>query len=115
MKKFIVISYDSNEQQTFWDRLMATSKEAAGIEVSRVRDYAVVVDVVEPDGLLTIAFNARDARPATILAEWAETASGPNQSAIEGAECPSCGRDNSEHDNLCTSDDCPGVIAITQL
>lgn len=30
-----------------------------------------------------------------------------------GAECPSCGRDNSEYGNICTSDDCPanGVFA----
>jgi len=29
---------------------------------------------------------------------------------IAGPECPSCGRDNSEYDNICTSDDCPGVL-----
>jgi len=24
-----------------------------------------------------------------------------------GPNCPSCGRDNREHGNICTSDDCP--------
>jgi hypothetical protein len=26
-----------------------------------------------------------------------------------GSECPSCGRDNSEYGNVCTSDDCPAA------
>lgn len=30
---------------------------------------------------------------------------------IRGEECPSCGRDNSNYGNVCTSDDCPGVVA----
>jgi len=31
--------------------------------------------------------------------------------SIEGAECPSCGRDNSgEYGDLCTAEDCPGVM-----
>ena len=28
---------------------------------------------------------------------------------ITGPICPSCGRDNTGYDNICTSDDCPGV------
>ena len=28
---------------------------------------------------------------------------------IHGPTCPSCGRDNAENFNICTSDDCPGV------
>lgn len=31
-------------------------------------------------------------------------------SRICGPTCPSCGRDNSDYDNICTSDDCPGIV-----
>ena len=33
-----------------------------------------------------------------------------NKAKIRGAVCPSCGRNNSEYGNICTADDCPGVI-----
>lgn len=29
---------------------------------------------------------------------------------ITGASCPSCGRDNGDYGNVCTADDCPGVM-----
>ncbi len=29
---------------------------------------------------------------------------------IMGPECPSCGRDNTIYEHVCTSDDCAGVI-----
>jgi hypothetical protein len=33
-----------------------------------------------------------------------------NKAKIRGAVCPSCGRDNRGYGNICTADDCPGVI-----
>ena len=35
--------------------------------------------------------------------------------AIDGGECPTCGRDNSEDGKRCTSDDCMGVQARALL
>jgi len=73
MKKFLVISYDADQQQSFWDRLLAPSKELAEQAVSELRDYAVVVDVIEPAELLRIGTQFANASKNTVLAEWAET------------------------------------------
>ena len=37
---------------------------------------------------------------------------GDGASPNMGAECPSCGRDNSEYGNVCTSDNCPANAQV---
>lgn len=53
--KYIVISYDAREKQTFWDRLVARSAYEAEARISKLRrDYAVVIDCLEASDLLRI-------------------------------------------------------------
>ena len=44
-EKFLVISYDNDEQQTFWDEVVAANEEKAKEFVETCRSYALVVEV----------------------------------------------------------------------
>lgn len=44
---------------------------------------------------------------------WSEKQYEAKNAKRYGAECPSCGRDNSEYHNICTSDDCPSFESVT--
>jgi len=43
MKPFLVISYDQNEQETFYDRVLARNERKAMLWVEKQRGYAVAV------------------------------------------------------------------------
>jgi len=43
-QKFIVVSYDDNQQQWFWDYVAATTGEAAVALVCKRRPYVIAAD-----------------------------------------------------------------------
>jgi len=45
-QKFIVVSYDDNQQQWFWDYVAATTGEAAAALVCKRRPYVMAADAV---------------------------------------------------------------------
>jgi hypothetical protein len=47
MKKFLVVSYDNNEQQWFWDFVNADSQEKAEQLVEKCRPYVQGADGIE--------------------------------------------------------------------
>lgn len=82
--KFIVISYSCEDQQNFWDIVVAVNKTSAEETVASIRNYATVVDVVTPDDLRRVLLNA-DAPESTILMQWDEFVK-----ANTWHECPRC-------------------------
>jgi hypothetical protein len=73
MKKFTVISYDPDEQQTFWDRVNAPNKDRAHTMVADLRYYAIVVDVLDEAQVKGVATGLRVDTPADIADEWKRT------------------------------------------
>ncbi len=71
--KFIVISYDPDEQQTFWDRVNAPNKDRAHTMVADLRFYAIVVDVLDQAQAQGIATGLRVDSPAAVADEWKRT------------------------------------------
>jgi ATPase family associated with various cellular activities (AAA) len=51
MDKFLVVSYDPNEQQWFYDVVLAADKQAAQTKVTELRDYVIDADVFTMDEL----------------------------------------------------------------
>ncbi len=56
-KRYLVIAYDDDQQQTFYDTVYTSSEEEAKGLVERHRDYAVAVSAISPEELRTIADN----------------------------------------------------------
>jgi len=50
-QEFLVIGYDDDQQQWFYDFVVATSKQAAVDEVSTDRFYAIAADASATDEL----------------------------------------------------------------
>lgn len=44
LTRYLAVSYDDDQQQTFYDLVAATDAEAAKGIVARARDYAVAID-----------------------------------------------------------------------
>ena len=55
MTVYLVISFDGDEQQTFWDRVAANSADEASERIERLRSYAVIVDVLDHELIRSIA------------------------------------------------------------
>ena len=67
MKLYLIISYDKDEQQSFWDVIPAENREAANERWGAVRgDYA---DIVESGPLFEKDENAADSFETASL-EW---------------------------------------------
>ena len=60
MSNYVVISYDPDEQQTFWDYVVADSQDAAGEEIAELREYATVVECLSAEALSQMAADAQN-------------------------------------------------------
>lgn len=72
MKKFAVISYDDDQQQTFWDFVMAESSDEAKEKVNDARPYAIAVDAIQPEELEEMAYKLHSRRVDLIEQAWAK-------------------------------------------
>lgn len=66
MKKFLVISYDSDQQQWFYDFLMATDADQAKASILEVRSYCQDADAMGVSSLGEMAANLARLTPAQI-------------------------------------------------
>jgi len=73
MEKYIVISWDPNEEQIFWDTVPAKSEDDARKEVAHVRNYAHVIDVLDIDQLSVVLDRLKSKSLPTVRAEWNKT------------------------------------------
>lgn len=55
MPKYLVISYDNDEQQTFYDFVLADDEEKAQEIIGEIRDYALPVCAITPDEMHKMA------------------------------------------------------------
>ena len=90
MKKFMVISYDDDQQQTFTDFVFAENPEGAKLIIDSHRQYAVAVDAIDSKELLGLAASlkkftrAEEKRDLHTILEAA------------GRACPKCGEANDD-------------------
>ena len=49
MNKYLVVSYDDDQQQWFYDMVLAASKEQAEEYICKVRDYVIAADATRPE------------------------------------------------------------------
>ena len=61
--KFLVVSYDDDQQQWFWDFVCAKSQEDAGALVCKRRPYVIAADAITPSELSFVARNLQIANP----------------------------------------------------
>ena len=54
-KKFLVISYDDDQQRWFYDFVVAASEQAAVDKVCTHRDYVIAADALSPENLSNLA------------------------------------------------------------
>lgn len=54
-RKFLVISYDDDQQQWFYDFVVAPSDEAAVRKVCTQRDYVIAADALSVENLVNLA------------------------------------------------------------
>jgi hypothetical protein len=54
-QKFLVISYDDDQQQWFYDFVVAPSDEAAVRKVCTQRDYVIAADALSVENLVHLA------------------------------------------------------------
>lgn len=54
-QKFLVVSYDDDQQQWFYDFVVATSEQAAVDKVCTVRYYVIAADALSPENLNNLA------------------------------------------------------------
>ncbi len=53
--KYIVVSYDNDEQQWFWDFVVSTSREDAAALVCKRRPYVIAADAITPSEVKCMA------------------------------------------------------------
>ena len=68
--KYIVISYDDDQQQWFYDLVAAPTAEAATALVLKERDYVIAADAVTGDQLVKLANMLNAKRPEQIRQEF---------------------------------------------
>jgi hypothetical protein len=61
MEKYLVISYDPDQQQWFYDVVFAVSKEAAKERLLGLREYAIDADVFDMGELVNMGDNVQSA------------------------------------------------------
>jgi len=54
-QKFLVISYDDDQQQWFYDFVVAESEQAAVEKVCTHRNYVIAADALSPENLNNLA------------------------------------------------------------
>jgi hypothetical protein len=70
MNKYLVISYDTDQQQWFYDLVAARTPEAAKGLVLEGRPYVVDADAVTGDHLINLANMLHAKRPEQISQEF---------------------------------------------
>lgn len=60
MQKYLVISYDDDEQQWFYDVLFAKSPEEAQERIGKLRDYCICFDVISAEELTAMTRRIED-------------------------------------------------------
>jgi len=58
-KKFLVVSYDDDQQQWFWDYIAAKTESAAVSKVSKRRPYVIAADAASLSQVQTITTNLK--------------------------------------------------------
>lgn len=66
LKKFLVISYDSDEQQWYWDFVMAADADQAKASILELRTYCQDADATPVDELNRVARNLSTRTPKWI-------------------------------------------------
>jgi hypothetical protein len=67
-KKFLVVSYDDDQQQWFWDYIAAKTEQEAVVLVCKRRPYVIAVDAASLSQIQTIA-NDLVTRPASQISK----------------------------------------------
>lgn len=67
--RWLVISYDDDQQQTFYDRVIAPSEDEAKVIIGGIRDYAIPVCALSVGELLKMGRSLRLLTEATIKTE----------------------------------------------
>lgn len=65
-RKYMVISYDDDQQQTFWDMVLAPGPEQAKACIGRVRDYALIVAALNCSDLQDLSNTLHMATPEDV-------------------------------------------------
>ena len=66
-KRYLVIAYDDDQQQTMYDTVWAETQDDAKAIVDRHRDYAVAVCAISVSELRDIASNVESCRSQEVL------------------------------------------------
>lgn len=69
MAKYLVISYDQDEQQTFYDWAIAKDEEEAKKQIDDIRPYAIAVCAMPPEEMHNMAKILEEATEETIAGE----------------------------------------------
>lgn len=99
-----IAGHDDADTMEIWDKHGAF----ASCETRNARLIAAAPDLLAACQLALACADPdydRDMDPEGVITTL-EKAIG-KATGIYGTTCPSCGRDNSEYGNVCTSDDCP--------
>lgn len=59
LNKYLVVSYDDDQQQWFWDHIAATTEEAAVALVCKRRSYVIAADAASLSQVQDIADTLR--------------------------------------------------------
>ena len=68
MPKFLVISYDDDQQQTFFDRIVAKNDDAAEVAIGLIREHAIPCTALTVDELRQMA-DEMDELPEPVIKE----------------------------------------------
>ncbi len=73
MKVFLIVSYDNDEQQVFWDYAPGKDEDEAKGKVGDIRgNYANVIDAITVRDLRSMYLGLRKATPTTAIADLIE-------------------------------------------
>jgi hypothetical protein len=75
-QKFLVVSYDGDEQQIFYDRVIAEDCRTAMGFIGEIREYAVPIDALTPRDLRQMCDELAVKTPQEITAEMEELSEG---------------------------------------
>jgi len=70
MKRYVVVMYDDDQQQAFWDVHDAESEDEATMMSCELRDYAVHVDTLSLDELQGVYDRVEKPSPEQVVEDW---------------------------------------------
>ena len=84
MRRFVVVSYDDDQQQWFYDFIFAVDADRAKERILKIRDYCQEADAIPLHELTRMARNLRKAsKPQT--ERWL-------RELVPSSECQNCGK-----------------------